>query len=664
MERNSTFIYKVLPAVITGILVTGAIVFAWQEAPCDPPGCNVSAPVNVSGTGQTKAYVDATHKGWLGVAADNYDSGYGLTVGYGGNKIGIKVRGNSYLQGATSDSSGAALRVVNDSYAEILYVRNDGRVGVGTTNPQHTLEIAGTGDWGSTAGIFVGNNGQIIEDSDENFFVGNVGSHVKINFGKSFARLYGSNDGDPATLMLENLDSLSGLMIGSGRATSVNIGKAGINTIISGNVGIGVPAPVKKLEVAGDIKIGNSFGILLGTSAADPASLAVNGAMYYNSANNKFRCYQNGWTDCITTGGSGGTIGGSGTANRVAKFTAATTIGNSQIFDNGANVSMGTLIPDANYRLTLSGGGIKSENATAQPAGYFSSTGGGAALLTGTGNVGIGINPAQKLEVANNTAIKLGNMYLSSGGNYAHLATNEWYNGSAWQQSAVGALIQINGQITDFFTHDVSGNHTRTLRLGSDGKITIPNLAGTGTRSVTVDSNGVLGTGVASGGNSFYTSIGNVDGLICGSGADCSNERSGFHIWRAPLGRKTRVGNIFNLTEGSVMCGVHRTGDAWGGVLEVKDVKIFARTNSVDVQIFSYDGSRCSHTVVNPEGHNDSSCTFYIPGSSFPIPAGIGYGVTYEAIVQWTCQYTPSGPGSENPEMSSRNAFIRYIWED
>ncbi|MBU0624927.1 hypothetical protein KKF05_01145 [Patescibacteria group bacterium] len=40
-----------------------------------------------------------------------------------------------------------------------------------------------------------------------------------------------------------------------------------------------------------------------------------------------------------------GNIGGSGTANRIAKFTAASTLGNSQIFDDGTNVGIGTTAP-------------------------------------------------------------------------------------------------------------------------------------------------------------------------------------------------------------------------------------------------------------------------------------------------------------------------------
>src|SRR6185295_2468353 len=47
------------------------------------------------------------------------------------------------------------------------------------------------------------------------------------------------------------------------------------------------------------------------------------------------------------------------------------------------------------------------------------------------GNVGIGVPaPATQLELANNTAIKLGSAYLSSGtpSDYVHLANNEWFN--------------------------------------------------------------------------------------------------------------------------------------------------------------------------------------------------------------------------------------------
>jgi len=46
-------------------------------------------------------------------------------------------------------------------------------------------------------------------------------------------------------------------------------------------------------------------------------------------------------------GAGGGSIGGSGTTNYVPKFTASGFIGNSQIFDNGTNVGIGTASPAA-----------------------------------------------------------------------------------------------------------------------------------------------------------------------------------------------------------------------------------------------------------------------------------------------------------------------------
>jgi len=52
--------------------------------------------------------------------------------------------------------------------------------------------------------------------------------------------------------------------------------------------------------------------------------------------------YKRTW---MRVGGGGGSIAGSGTTNYVPKFTSSTAIGNSQIFDNGTSVGIGTTSP-------------------------------------------------------------------------------------------------------------------------------------------------------------------------------------------------------------------------------------------------------------------------------------------------------------------------------
>ena len=85
--------------VLAIIFLINFIVLAiWTEPTETPPGENIPAPINVGGTGQVKTYVDASNKGWLGIATDSYDSSYGLTVGNSTNLLGIKTSGNSYFE--------------------------------------------------------------------------------------------------------------------------------------------------------------------------------------------------------------------------------------------------------------------------------------------------------------------------------------------------------------------------------------------------------------------------------------------------------------------------------------------------------------------------------------------------------------------------------------
>ena len=136
-----------------------------------------------------------------------------------------------------------------------------------------------------------------------------------------------------------------------------------------------------------------------------------------------------GQTGAAGSSGSSGSSGAgtiSGTTNYIAKFTNSTTVGNSQIFDNGTTIGIGTTTPTSGSRFEISGSGVwdgavitlTNTGTSGRSWSIFStntsfSQGGGKFLLYNTtagtdafvvdssNNFGIGTtSPGQKLHVA------------------------------------------------------------------------------------------------------------------------------------------------------------------------------------------------------------------------------------------------------------------------
>jgi hypothetical protein len=154
---------------------------------------------------------------------------------------------------------------------ERITVLNNGNVGIGTTNPFTKLSVVGTDT--AISGVT------------------STTSKVGVYGGSGTAAAYG--------IMGQNNNAAGVAVLAQQDSTGYALFSTGGKNYFSGNVGIGTTTVNQKLEVAGSIKITDGANsLILASNSSDPSG--TNGAMYYNSSTNKFRCYQNGaWYDCI-----------------------------------------------------------------------------------------------------------------------------------------------------------------------------------------------------------------------------------------------------------------------------------------------------------------------------------------------------------------------------
>ena len=221
------------------------------------------------------------------------------------------------------------------------------------------------------------------------------------------------------------------------------------------------------LSAGAGISYNNTTGVIdstitqytdaLARAAISLTTTGTSGAATYNNTTGVLNIpqYQTALTNPVT---------GTGTTNYLPKFTGTSTIGNSQVFDNGTSVVIGTATPATNYILTLrtqsadytkvldwgtaAGGswGNMTINTSSAPyqtilssgAWQFNTGGTQKMLLDASGNLGLGVTPSawrsteRALQIGattsvtdiSNFAVFRNNNYVNTSGQEIYLTTN------------------------------------------------------------------------------------------------------------------------------------------------------------------------------------------------------------------------------------------------
>jgi len=212
---------------------------------------NTANATNIVGSNNGNLYLQ-TQAPSTAVYVKNQDYNDDVRLIVEGN-VGIgAISPNSRLvvQGSGASSSTSSLNITNSSGASLLFVRDDGRVGIGRVDPEAKFEVIG--DIQATGGIVWSEHGLQTQgdlEVDEGAIIGdNVGietlnPQIDLAIGDTDTGLQQQGDGELA-IYTNNVE----------RVRIDNTGNVGINRI----------NPQAKLDVNGDVKITSA---LHGTSA-------------------------------------------------------------------------------------------------------------------------------------------------------------------------------------------------------------------------------------------------------------------------------------------------------------------------------------------------------------------------------------------------------------
>jgi hypothetical protein len=246
-------------------------------------------------------------------------SGAGINIsqtGFGSAGVFNISNGTSSSHSLSVTTNGGNSRAGNFSHTGASNSTTD--YGIYATSTGGGTNTTNVGGYFSATGA-TNNYAAIFEQGNVGIGTTSPGTLLHINkpTGGEILRITGQTSGDPYIKIQSNATDVvfgannSGTgagegFVGSHNATPFFIRTSNINRVFiqpGGNVGIGASSPSAFLDVEND---GGTIRIPRKSTTGDPAG-GINGMIYYNELDGKFRVYENGaWKDWITPGSNPG----------------------------------------------------------------------------------------------------------------------------------------------------------------------------------------------------------------------------------------------------------------------------------------------------------------------------------------------------------------------